>query len=170
MVRTQTTLAARPRRTRASGSALVTPVSFRVVLALWLTSASFHGCQRGDGDPAGRTADQGEQVLLRGSFVAVAKTASGAVDLRARGDDYELCLENVTIAHDGPVRVYLVGLDDAPSTAAVDRAPLKYDIGPLGAEKHQCITLPSAPDPTLRSVVLWNPRYGANLAAAQLKE
>jgi hypothetical protein len=36
------------------------------------------------------------------------------------------------------------------------------------AVPEQLIDLPSEPDSALRSVVLWDPRYGANLASANL--
>lgn len=139
-----------------------------IVTAGVLLSTLQSGCQRERDDDAVQAVHHQEQVLLSGRFAAVGKPTSGSVELRARGDDYELCLLNVKIAYDGPVHVYLVGLDDALTTAAVDNADLKYDMGPLSAVEQQCIALPSAPHPLLRSVVLWNPKYGANLAAAKL--
>lgn len=139
-----------------------------IVAAGILLSTLLGGCRGHGDDDAERTALSRVQVLSSGRFAAVGKPTSGSVELRARGDDYELCLVNVKIAYDGPVHVYLVGLDDAPTTAAVDNAELKYDMGPLRVGKEQCIALPTAPHPLLRSVVLWNPMYGANLAAARL--
>jgi hypothetical protein len=120
-------------------------------------------------DESNSTAPAEQRVLLQGRFSAVGKPASGNVTLVQRGDAYELVLGGVHLAHEGNVRVYLVGLDSANTTAAVDGAKDKYDLGPLDLEQtRQVITLPSKPAPKLRSVVLWNAKYGANLAAASL--
>ncbi len=109
-------------------------------------------------------------MLRRGQFSAVGKPASGDVAIVQRGTSFELVLDGVHLKHDGDVRVYLVGLDSAKTTAAVDGTKDKYDLGPLDrSRRRQVITLPGFPSPNLRSVVLWNAKYGANLAAASLR-
>jgi hypothetical protein len=110
-----------------------------------------------------------QRVLLRGTFQAVTKPAQGTAEIIKRGEDYELQLSGVSVKSSGEVHVYLVGLPSAPSTAAVDAVDMKYDMASLtqgAAEQH--IALPSEPDVALRSVVLWDPKYGANLASATL--
>lgn len=111
-----------------------------------------------------------EQVVVSGRFQTVTRPASGSVELVKQGEEYALRLSGVSVKAEGPVHVYLVGLDSALSTAAVDGAELKYDLGPLRVDaSEQRIELPSQPDPKLRSVVLWQPKFGANLAAAPLR-
>jgi hypothetical protein len=114
-----------------------------------------------------RASEDSEQVLLEGAFQAVSKTARGKVRVIRVGERYELRLEAVELAAEG-AHVYLVGLEEASTSNAVDAAELKYDLGPLQTPA-QTIELPSAPDPSLRVVVLWNPRYAVNLAAARLR-
>ncbi len=127
------------------------------------------GCKN-DRAPADQSpAEDGPVVIGSGRFQSVGKQVSGAVELRKSGDDYELRLVGVTLNHEGEAHVYLVGLDRAPNTRAVDDVELKYDMGPLeNGKPEQIIPLPSKPDPALGSVVLWNPKYGANLATASL--
>lgn len=111
-----------------------------------------------------------ERVVASGRFEAVTRPGSGSVELLKRGEEYTLKLAGVSLKSDGPIRVYLVGLDAALSTAAVDDAELKYDMGPLHLDAaEQRIELPGAPDPKLRSVVLWHGAFRANLAAARLR-
>lgn len=109
-----------------------------------------------------------ERVLLEGSFRAVAKSAKGRARVVQEGENYELRLDGVELAADG-AHVYLVGLDDARTSAAVDGTETKYDMGPL-EPPDQVIQLPSEPAASLRVVVLWQPRFGVNLAAAPLRE
>ncbi len=143
-----------------------------VVLSCLAPSILLSACNRESSDsaPDVRTASA-ESTLLSGRFESVGKTTRGTVELIARGDDYFLRLRNVKVEYDGPIHIYLVGVPSAPNTASVDNTELKYDMAPLqnGAEE-QLVALPSAPDPALRSVVLWNPKYGANLANAPLQE
>jgi hypothetical protein len=108
---------------------------------------------------------------LQGSFIRVAKRASGsarfAVTLEGQ---HQLVLENVEVDAADPVHVYLVAQEDAPTTASVEATEDKYDVGVLNAEAPvQRFDLPSAPDAKLRVVVLWNVRYGVNLAQARLR-
>lgn len=111
-----------------------------------------------------------EQVVASGRFEAVTRPASGGVEVLKRGEEYTLKLSGVSVQSEGAIRVYLVGLDAALSTAAVVGAELKYDMGPLQVDAaEQRIELPGAPDPKLRSVVLWHAAFGANLAAARLR-
>lgn len=137
-----------------------------------LLSALAPSCERKQApsaDESSSTASAEPRVLLQGRFSAVGKAASGSVTLVERGDAYELVLDGVHLSHEGDIRVYLVGLDSANTTAAVDGAKDKYDLGSLDlGQNRQVITLPSKPAPKLRSVVLWNAKYGANLAAASL--
>jgi hypothetical protein len=118
----------------------------------------------------GSAATSGEIVVLSGSFERASRATSGQARIVRRGDQYELVLSNVTVAFDSMVRVYLVGHDRASSTFLVDSAELKYDMAELqrGAER-QVIALPSEPDPSLRSVVLYSPMYGINLGFAPLR-
>lgn len=111
-----------------------------------------------------------EQLLLTGTFERVARAASGTASIYRRGDDYELRLSAVTVAQEGTVRVYLVGHEHADSTRIVGETEMKYDMAELeqGAAE-QRIPLPSQPDPALRSVVLFNPAFGVNLAVAALR-
>jgi hypothetical protein len=69
------------------------------------------------------------------------------------------------------VRVYLVGHERASSTRILDETEMKYDMGELErGVPEQRIELPSEPDPALRSVVLFYPSFGVNLAVAPLRE
>lgn len=109
-------------------------------------------------------------MVLRGSFQGVARSASGAVSMVRQGDDLQLQLKRVRVQDDGPVHVYLVAATAVASTSALDAIDLKYDFGPLardGSEQH--IALPDDPDPALRSVVLYNPKFGVVLASASLE-
>lgn len=111
-----------------------------------------------------------EQLLLEGKFERVAKTASGTVQIVRRGSAYELRLNNVTVAQQGSVRVYLVGHERASNTRILDETEMKYDMAELErGVAEQRIELPSEPDPALRSVVLFYPAFGVNLAVAPLR-
>ena len=110
-----------------------------------------------------------EVVLLRGEFVNVSRPVTGSVELVRKGEAYRLELRGVSVTFDGAVHVYLVGLEEAMTTRAVSSTDLKYDMGTLQqGQNQQSIDLPSEPDPRLRSVVLWSPAYGVNLASARL--
>lgn len=129
------------------------------------------GCkQASDAAPADATAsgDQTE-VLLSGSFKRVAKKVEGRVELVRRGKNYALRLLQTKVDNLGEVHVYFVGLPDARSTLEMAATETQYDFGPLeqGAPE-QLIALPSEPAPELRTVVLFEPRYRVNLAAAPL--
>lgn len=117
-----------------------------------------------------KAAVQGEQVLLVGSFERVARAASGSAQIVRRGDSFELQLKGVSVAQEGVVRVYLVGHDYAKSTRILDETEMKYDMAELErGVPEQNIALPSEPDPALRSVVLFYPEFGVNLAVAPLR-
>jgi hypothetical protein len=143
-----------------------------------LVSTAICACKRGDTDkagegepPASEAADPAKaEVLLAGDFKRVAKKTSGRAQIVRRGERYQLRLQGVSVDNLGEVQVYLVGLPEVKSTAALTAAETKYDFGPLeqGA-KEQLIGLPSKPAPELRSVVLYEPRYRVNLAAASLE-
>lgn len=125
-------------------------------------------CNRSErSEPSVREPAARERVLLEGSFRSVGKSGTGRARIVRAGDQYELRLEGVELAAEG-AHVYLVGLEDARTSSAVDQAELKYDMGALEGPD-QRIALPSAPDPALRVVVLWNPRFSVNLAAAPLR-
>jgi hypothetical protein len=116
-------------------------------------------------------ADSSAARGLQGSFTRVAKRASGtarfAVTLEGT---HQLVLENVEVDSKDPIHVYLVARDDAPTTASVEATEDRYDIGVLDPEAPlQRFNLPSAPDAQLRVAVLWNVRFGVNLAQAQLR-
>lgn len=109
-------------------------------------------------------------MLLVGNFQSVTKTASGQVELIRTGEQYQLRLRSVAVETNQPVHVYLVGLPAANTSHDVDGTELKYDMGVLQTgQAEQVIALPSQPDPALQSVVLWEPRYAANLASATLR-
>jgi len=111
-----------------------------------------------------------EQILLEGTFERVAKAAGGSARIVRRGDNYELRLNNVTVAQEGAVRVYLVGHERASSTRILGETEMKYDMAELDRSvSEQRIELPSEPDRALRSVVLWYPPFGVNLAVAPLR-
>jgi len=122
-----------------------------------------------DSSEASGAADQTE-VLLSGSFKRVAKSVEGRVELVRRGNNYALRLLNTKVDNLGEVHVYFVGLPDARSTLEMAATETQYDFGPLqqGAPE-QIIGLPSEPAPELRTVVLFEPRYRVNLAAAPLE-
>ncbi len=126
------------------------------------------GCRRESPPPAEQQVS-GPVVLLRGVFVSVAKTAQGHAEIVRDGERFELRLRGVTIESKRPVRVYLVGAERASTTRSVFEARLQYDMAELevGADP-QIIALPSEPDPSLRSVVLWEPTFYVNLAYAPL--
>jgi hypothetical protein len=110
-------------------------------------------------------------VLLEGTFRRVSKKANGKAQIIRRGERYQIRLLGVSVDTLGETHVYLVGLPDARSTAEVIQATNKYDFGPLrqGAFQ-QLIDLPSKPALELRTVVLYEPRFHVNLAAAPLNE
>lgn len=119
---------------------------------------------------SGRTPAEAEEVLLSGSFKRVAKKVEGRVELVRKGDRYALRLLGTKVDTLGEVHVYFVGLPDARSTLELAGTDMQYDFGPLeqGAAE-QIIALPSEPAPELRTVVLFEPRYRVNLAAAPLE-
>jgi hypothetical protein len=122
--------------------------------------------------PTSQTAAAGavEQVLLTGSFERVSRGVTGTASIARRGNEYLLLLSAVTVAEVGTVRVYLLGHDRAKSTRIFDETVLKYDMAELErGVAEQRIVLPSEPDPTLRSVVLFNPAFSVNLAVAPLR-
>jgi len=110
------------------------------------------------------------ESFLTGDFVRVVKAVTGKAEIRHEGDEYWLVLRDVTLDAEGQIHVYLVGHEAARTTRAVTEAELKYDMGPLerGAAE-QRIALPSRPDESLRSVVLFEVEFGVNLAVAPLR-
>jgi hypothetical protein len=139
----------------------------RLALLVWALSG--FGCQRSDRNDAPQPvmSDSRERIVLEGTFRAVTRAAKGRARIVRAGSEYSLHLDGVELAAEG-AHVYLVGLDAARTSSDVDRAELKYDMGPL-EPPNQVIPLPGAPDPAIRVVVLWNPRFAANLAAAPLR-
>jgi hypothetical protein len=128
------------------------------------------GCKKKEPATTKQTLVEPEGVIASGRFENVGKRVSGRAQLENTSSGYVLRLLEVQLDAAGPIHVYLVGLDEAKNTRAVDEAELKYDMGPLDDDKaEQVIQLPGKPDPALRSIVLWNPTYGANLAAASLR-
>jgi len=117
-----------------------------------------------------RAAPDPGEVVLSGSFKRVAKKVEGRVELVRKGERYALRLLGTKVDVLGEVHVYFVGLPDAKSTLELAGTEMQYDFGPLeqGAPE-QIIALPSEPAPELRSVVLFEPRYRVNLAAAALE-
>jgi hypothetical protein len=108
-------------------------------------------------------------VLLQGTFESVAKPAQGRAEIVRTGERYELHLHGARVESQRPVRVYLVGVARAPTTRSVIDAELKYDMAELDqGATHQVIALPSAPDPAIRTVVMWEPTFYVNLAFASL--
>lgn len=127
------------------------------------------GCKREANDKPAPKTKSGESVILRGSFQAVTKPASGTAEIVRQGEAYVLKLTKVTVQSKANLHVYLVGLPSATTTLAVDEVEMKYDMAEFNPSlPEQLIDLPSEPDPALRSVVLWDPKYSANLAAASL--
>lgn len=111
-----------------------------------------------------------EETTLEGRFERVARAVTGTASIVRRGADFELVLREVTVSQQGTVRVYLVGHDWASTTRILDETEMKYDMAELerGALE-QRIALPSEPDPRLRSVVLFYPEFGVNIAVAPLR-
>ena len=137
------------------------------VLALSVAFA-IPGCKKKSSDSAA-SEEPVEEVLLEGRFRKVTKEATGIVQIRRRAGDYELVLRGVTVHAKPPIHVYVVGLPEARSTAAVDGTDSKYDMGSLEeGTTEQIIAIPKPLD-ELRSVVLWNPAFGVNLASASLE-
>lgn len=111
-----------------------------------------------------------EETTLEGKFERVARAVTGTASIVRRGADFELVLREVTVAQQGTVRVYLVGHDWASSTRILDETEMKYDMAELErGVPEQRIALPSEPDPRLRSVVLFYPEFGVNIAVAPLR-
>lgn len=140
---------------------------------LFVLLALAPACKREPADSeadSGRTPAEAEEVLLSGSFKRVAKKVEGRVELVRKGDRYALRLLGTKVDTLGEVHVYFVGLPDARSTLELAGTDMQYDFGPLeqGAAE-QIIALPSEPAPELRTVVLFEPRYRVNLAAAPLE-
>lgn len=120
--------------------------------------------------PQSAGAPQAEQVLLEGTFERVARASSGKAQIVRRGTRYELCLKDMTVAQEGTLRVYLVGHPRASNTRVLDETEMKYDMAELERNvAEQRIELPSEPDPALRSVVIYNPLFGVNVAFASLQ-
>jgi hypothetical protein len=111
-----------------------------------------------------------QQVVLSGAFERVSRRVSGRASIVRRGNDYLLQLQDVSVAQEGSVHVYLVGHPRADSTRILDETEMKYDMAELerGVPEQQ-IPLPSEPDQALRSVVLVYPAFGVNLAVAPLR-
>ncbi len=106
---------------------------------------------------------------LSGEFERVAKTSTGRADIIRRDGKYLLYLTGVRVQADGPLRVYLVGHDAARTTRAVHEASLVYDMAELdNGATQQVIELPSRPDESLKSVVIWQRSFRVNLAVAPL--
>jgi hypothetical protein len=140
------------------------------VLSVVLACAGV-GCRSStEASEASRQPDSGSGVLLAGDFQRVVKPATGHAAIERDADGYELRLNGVGVTSARPVRVYLVGSERADTTRVVVETELKYDMAELdqGAAE-QLIALPSAPDPKLRSVVLYDALFGINLAYAALK-
>ena len=139
-------------------------------LALAISAAA--GCRQSSDSSKQGAANSAlpSEVVLRGDFARVAKKATGSAEIIRTGNRYQLRLQNTEVDTLGEVHVYLVGLPEVPNTAALTATEVKYDFGPLerGASQ-QLIDLPSKPAPELRSVVLYEPRYRVNLAAAALR-
>ncbi len=109
-------------------------------------------------------------VDLTGEFRRIVKPVRGRADVVYRDGKYQLCLTGVKVEADGPLRVYLVGEDDASTTRLVTESKLVYDMAPLeNGATDQVIDLPSRPDDRLRSVVLWQQAFAINLAVAPLR-
>ncbi|HEU5073490.1 MAG TPA: hypothetical protein VFU02_04945 [Polyangiaceae bacterium] len=149
----------------------ITGVGIAGILACLATGPA---CKSGSGgtqahESEAGTPDSGE-VLLSGRFERVAKKVEGRVELVRKGDRYALRLLGARVDHPGEVHVYFVGLPSARSTLEMARTNMQYDFGKLeqGAPE-QIIGLPSEPAPELRTVVLFEPRYRVNLAAAALE-
>ena len=138
-----------------------------------LMSVALPACQKESSDPAPAPAASTPaetRVLLQGSFERVAKHVTGSVALIEGPRGCQLRLRDVTVDNLGEVQIYFVGLPEAKSTLALTAVETKYDFGPLQQGAHeQLIDLPGKPAPELRSVVLYEPRYRVNLAAAALK-
>jgi hypothetical protein len=154
------------------------PLSGRLFLIFLLPAlATTGGCRhdRGQASPAPSSPTAGARVsaptvLLSGSFERVAKPVSGRAEIRREGEGYFLVLYDVSIRAEGSVHVYLVGELAARTTRAVTEAALSYDMAELAqGNSEQRILLPSAPDPSLRSVVLFQADFGVNLAVAPLR-
>jgi len=145
------------------------------IASLLVLTGGGAACKNGPGDAkeqresSDATVDQTE-VLLSGTFERVAKKVEGRVELVRKGSRYALRLMGTKVDTLGEVHVYFVGLPDARSTLELAGAETQYDFGPLeqGAPE-QIIALPSEPAPELRTVVLFEPRYRVNLAAAALQ-
>lgn|SRR5512145_3088919 len=161
--------------TRQSRSIRTAPIA----LAMILIGSAVDGCRSRQTVPqSGSTlsnpnpssaASRSDGVLLEGTFERVARPVTGKASIVRRGTTYELVLSGVTVSQEGSVHVYLVGHDRPKTTRIVDETEMKYDMAELepgGAE--QRILLPSEPDPALRSVVLFYPTFGVNLAFAPL--
>lgn len=147
------------------------PVALFGLALLGLPSACKRDSDDSKAEPAAAAADADEhEVLLSGTFKRVAKKVEGRVELVRKGDRYALRLLGTKVDNLGEVHVYFVGLPDARSTLELAGTEMQYDFGPLeqGAPE-QIIALPSEPAPELRTVVLFEPRYRVNLAAAPLE-
>lgn len=158
----------RPAATSASKGARVGATALLLAFACAACKAQSGG-SNAETSKADAAADPTE-VLLSGTFKRVAKKVEGRVELVRKDTRYALRLVNTKVDNLGEVHVYFVGLPDARSTLELSAAETQYDFGPLeqGAQE-QIIALPSEPAPELRTVVLFEPRYRVNLAAAPLE-
>ena len=153
----------------ASTSGNGRPRGLRARLAILMIVAAALGCDQGGERTGAAATSADDEILLEGRLRRVAKNADGIVQIRRRDGDYQLVLRGVQIQATPLVRVYILGLDEARSTAAVDGTDSKYDMGPLKFDTpEQVISIPKPLD-ELRSVVLWNPAFGINLASASLE-
>lgn len=136
----------------------------------YLTVAISISCKSDAGGPGpGRSTAVAQGVYLAGDFQGTMKPARGRAEIVRRGPAFELKLRGVHVASNRPLRVYLVGDDRASTTRRIVESTLKYDMAELApAAAEQVIVLPGEPDPSLRSVVLWDPLFAVNLAFAAL--
>ncbi len=127
------------------------------------------GACRNEAPPPAERDPNAPAVLLRGAFAGVAKPARGRAEIVRTGERYELHLYGARVESKRPVRVYLVGVEQAPTTRSVIDAELKYDMAELDQDvDHQVIALPSEPNRRIRTVVMWEPTFYVNLAFAPL--
>ena len=109
-------------------------------------------------------------VPLRGDFETLVKPVTGRADIVLRDGKYLLYLTGVSVDAKPPLRVYLVGQQNARTTRSVNESEQRYDMAELdNGAPEQIIALPSRPDPALRSVVIWQAAFAVNLAVAPLR-
>lgn len=126
------------------------------------------GCEK----PAEQTPEASgpvSRVALAGTLQAASRPVSGTVEILQEGSKYTLRLRKVRVKATGPIHVYLVAHPAASTTRDVLATEDRYDFGPLDEQADdQYIPLPSEPAAALRSVVLFQPTFGVNLAWAKL--